>query len=176
MSAILTSILIDVAAKVGAPIVKRILQDKVGGVAGELGGTVIDAIATRAGVSPEELPDVPVAKIEAAVAAVEAETPEMILAYNDRQKMSNELMLAEMSKETGFGWLWRPAGMWLMLTCVAWYVVLRPLLNALLSALGSGVSIDTGIDMPTFLTIFMTYAGLYMGGNTVIRATTKSKV
>ncbi len=37
MSAILTSILIDVAAKVGAPIIKRILQDKVGGVAGELG-------------------------------------------------------------------------------------------------------------------------------------------
>ncbi|CAN7577407.1 hypothetical protein LJR098_005454 [Rhizobium sp. LjRoot98] len=107
MSAILTSILIDVAAKVGAPLVKRILQEKVGGVAGDLGGTVIDAIATRAGVPPEELPSLPAPRIEAAVAAVEAETPELVLAYNDRQRMANELMLAEMNKETGFGWLSR---------------------------------------------------------------------
>jgi hypothetical protein len=173
MSAILTSILIDVAAKVGAPIVKRILKDKVGGVAAELGGTVIDAIATRAGVPPEDLPALPAPQLEAAVAAVEVETPEMILAYNERQQMSNDLMLAEMNKETGFGWLWRPAGMWLMLACVAWYVALRPLLNAALAALGSKVMIDLGIDMSTFLTIFMTYAGLYMGGNTVIRAVKK---
>ncbi|KQV31203.1 hypothetical protein ASE23_06830 [Rhizobium sp. Root73] len=173
MSAILTSILIDVAAKVGAPLVKRILQEKVGGVAGDLGGTVIDAIATRAGVPPEELPSLPAPRIEAAVAAVEAETPELVLAYNDRQRMANELMLAEMNKETGFGWLWRPAGMWLMLACVAWYVVLRPLVNATLAALGSRVAVDLGIDMPTFLTIFMTYSGLYMGGNTVIRAVKK---
>lgn len=175
MSAILTSILIDVAAKVGAPIIKKILQDKVGGVAGELGGTVIDAIAEKAGVQPEQLPGLPAPQIEAAVAAAEQETPEIILAYNERQRMSNSLMLAEMNKESGFGWLWRPAGMWLMLACVAWYVALRPLLNAMLAAFGSPVAIDTGIDMSTFLTIFMTYAGLYMGGNTFIRATTKGK-
>lgn len=175
MSAILTGILIEVAAKVGAPLVKKILQDKVGGVAGELGGTVIDAIATKAGVPPEELQDLPGPKLEEAVAAVEAETPELVIAYNQRQQMALDLQLAEMNKETGFGWLWRPAGMWLMLACIAWYVAVRPLLNALLGALGSPVTIDTGIDMPTFLTIFMTYAGLYMGGNTFIRATTKGK-
>lgn len=175
MSAILTSILIEVAAKVGAPIVKKILQDKVGGVAGELGGTVIDAIATKAGVPPEDLQDLPRPQLEEAVAAVEQETPDMVLAYNERLKLSHDLMLAEMSKESGFAWLWRPAGMWLMLACIAWYVALRPLLNAMLAAFGSPVTIDTGIDMATFLTIFMTYAGLYMGGNTVIRATTKGK-
>ncbi|WP_436040009.1 hypothetical protein [Rhizobium sp. LjRoot98] len=60
-----------------------------------------------------------------------------------------------------------------MLACVAWYVVLRPLVNATLAALGSRVPVDLGIDMPTFLTIFMTYSGLYMGGNTVIRAVKK---
>jgi hypothetical protein len=175
MSAILTGILIEVAARVGAPIVKKILQDKVGGVAGELGGTVIDAIATKAGVPPEELPGLPTPQLEAAVAAVETETPDLVLAYNERLKMSHDLMLAEMSKESGFGWLWRPAGMWLMLGCIAWYVAIRPLLNAMLAAFGSPVVIDTGIDMATFLTIFMTYSGLYMGGNTVIRATTKGK-
>jgi hypothetical protein len=63
--------------------------------------------------------------------------------------------------------------MWLMLACIAWYVAIRPLLNAMLWSIGTGVQIEIGLDMPTFLTIFMTYAGLYMGGNTVIRAVKK---
>ncbi len=95
MSAILTGILIEVAAKVGAPIVKKILLDKVGGVAGQLGGTVIDAIATKAGVPPEELQDLPRPQLEEAVAAVEQETPDLVLAYNERLKLSHDLMLAE---------------------------------------------------------------------------------
>jgi len=173
MSAVLASILIDIAAKVGAPIVKGILEKHVGGTAGDLGGKVIDVIAGNAGVTPEQLPDVSTGQLEAAVLGAEAVTPELILADVERQKEANRLMLAEMEKETGFGWLWRPAGMWLMLGCIAWYVILRPLLNTVLQALGSPAAIDTGFDMSTFLTIFMTYAGLYMGGNTVIRAVKK---
>jgi hypothetical protein len=118
----------------------------------------------------------PAPQIEAAVAAVEAETPELVLAYNDRQRMANELMLAEMNKETGFGWLWRPAGMWLMLACIAWYVIVVPLLNTLLQAVGAHSVVALVVDFASFIPVFMTYAGLYMGGNTVIRATTKSKV
>ena len=169
----LTSILISAAVRVGASTVKSILEQHVGGVAGELGGTVIDAISAQAGVTPDELPTLTEDHLDEAVKQVEKITPELIIAEVEQQKEANRLMLAEMNKDTSFGWLWRPAGMWLMLACIAWYVAIRPLLNALLWSFGTAVQIEVGLDMPTFLTIFMTYAGLYMGGNTVIRAVKK---
>lgn len=169
----LASILIGAAVRVGASTVKSILEKQVGGVAGEIGGTVIDAIAAQAGVKPEELPTLPDEQLDEAVAKIEPIAPELILAEVEQQKEANRLMLAEMNKDTAFGWLWRPAGMWLMLACIAWYVAVRPLLNAVLWSFGTAVQIEIGLDMPTFLTIFMTYSGLYMGGNTVIRAVKK---
>jgi hypothetical protein len=169
----IVSILIGAAAKVGAPIVKGILEKQLGGVAGEIGGTVIDAIATQAGVSPEKIPSLPEAQIEAAVVAVEQITPALILAHVEQQKEANRLMLAEMDKEGWFGWMWRPAGMWLMLVCVAWLMFLRPLFNALLWGLGSTVQVEIGLDITNFLAIFTIYTGLYMGGNTLIRTVKK---
>jgi len=169
MSALAT-ILITAAAKVGAPIVKRILEDKVGGRAGELGGVIIDAIADKAGVSVDELTTLPAADQEAAVAAVEAETPQIIAAWNAQQREANRLMLEEMKKETPFGWLWRPAGMWLMHACLAWFIIVRPLINAAMEAAGAKAGVEMGIDLGTFTTLYTVYIGLYMGGNTVIRA------
>lgn len=170
---LLATILLSAATKVGAPIVKGILEKHVGGTAGELGGVVIDAIAAKAGVPVEQLEAEQADAIEAAVAAVEAESPEIIAAWTESQREANRLMLAEMGKESAFGWMWRPAGMWLMLACIAWYVILRPLLNALLAAAGSAVSIEIGLDVGNFLGIFTIYTGLYMGGNTVIRSLRK---
>jgi Holin of 3TMs, for gene-transfer release len=170
----ITSIVIGVAAKVGAPIVKGILEKQLGGTAGEIGGTIIDAIAAQAGVTPDQIPSLPPADIEEAVIEVEQRTPELILAQVEQQKEANRLMLAEMNKDTAFGWMWRPAGMWLMLLCIAWFVMLRPLLNALLWSMGTGVQIEVGLDVATFLGIFTIYTGLYMGGNTVIRAVQKN--
>lgn len=166
MSAIVAGILVEIAAKVGAPIVKSILQKHVGGTAGELGGVVIDAIAERAGVSPADLPTVPAEQLEVAVRQVEEQSPELVTAWTESQREANRLMLAEMQKETAFGWLWRPAGMWLMLVCIGWYIVVRPLLNAVLWALGTATQIEIGLDVATFLGIFTIYTGLYMGGNT----------
>jgi len=60
-----------------------------------------------------------------------------------------------------------------MLVCIAWFVIVRPLLNALLWATGTGIQIEVGLDLATFLGIFTIYTGLYMGGNTVIRAVKK---
>lgn len=166
MSAIVAGILVEIAAKVGAPIVKSILQKHVGGTAGELGGVVIDAIAERAGVPPADLPTVPPGELEAAVRQVEEQSPELVTAWTESQREANRLMLAEMQKETAFGWLWRPAGMWLMLACIGWYIIVRPLLNAVLWALGTATQIEIGLDVATFLGIFTIYTGLYMGGNT----------
>lgn len=169
----IVSILIGAAAKAGAPIVKGILEKQLGGTAGEIGGTVIDAIAEKAGVAPEKIPSLPESQIEAAVLAVEQQSPELILAHVEAQKEANRLQLAEMSKESSFGWMWRPAGMWLMLVCVAWLMFLRPLFNALLWGLGSTVQVEIGLDIANFLTIFTIYVGLYMGGNTLIRTVKK---
>ncbi|WP_313194837.1 3TM-type holin [Shinella zoogloeoides] len=165
----IVSILLGAAAKVGAPIVKSILEKHVGGTAGELGSVVIDAIAEKAGVPAGELQAVPAPQLEQAVAAVEAETPELVTAWNAQQREANRLMIEEMKKETPFGWLWRPAGMWLMLGLVAWYAAIVPLLNTLLAALGARQGITLVIGWPDFFQVFLTFVGLYMGGNTVLR-------
>ena len=49
----LIAILAAAAAKVGAPVIKSILSKHVGGLPGTLAGTVIDHIAERVGVEPE---------------------------------------------------------------------------------------------------------------------------
>lgn len=172
MSPIVT-ILIGAAARAGAPIVKGILEKHLGGTAGEIGGTIIDAIASQAGVTPDKINTLPEPQIEAAVAAVERQSPQLILAHVEAQRESNRLQLAEMNKEGWFGWMWRPAGMWLMLVCVAWLMFLRPLFNALIWGLGSTVQVEVGLDITNFLAIFTIYTGLYMGGNTLIRTVKK---
>lgn len=101
-------------------------------------------------------------------------TPELILAQVEKQKEANRLMLAEMDKEGWFGWMWRPAGMWMMLACIACLMVVRPLVNALLWSMGAAVQVEVGIDLATFLGIFTIYTGLYMGGNTLIRTFNKT--
>jgi len=171
----LTTILIGAAAKVGAPIVKSILEDRIGGAAGELGGVIIDAIAGKAGVSVDELERLPATKQEEAIKAVEEQSPEIIAAWTAQQREANRLMLEEMKKETPFGWLWRPAGMWLLHGLLAWLVVVRPLINAVMEALGARAGIEMGMDLGTFTAIYTIYIGLYMGGNTVIRATSARK-
>jgi hypothetical protein len=171
---IVASVLIEAAARIGAPVVKSLLEKHVGGIAGEAGGAVIDAIANQAGVVPEQLPQLPAERIERAIEAVE-ETPDLILAQARSQELGNELMLAEMGQESKFGWMWRPAGMWLMLTLVAWFAVLRPVINAILWANGAGIQIEVGIDLANFLGIFTIYTGLYMGGHTVMKTVEKVK-
>ncbi len=171
---IVASVLIEAAARAGAPIVKSLLEKHVGGLAGEAGGAVIDAIAKQAGVPPERLPQVPSDRIEQAIAVVE-ETPDLILAHARSQELGNELMLAEMGQESKFGWMWRPAGMWLMLACVAWLMILRPVVNAVLWAWSPGLQIEVGLDIGNFVAIFTIYTGLYMGGHTVMRTVEKAK-
>lgn len=164
MSAI-AGILVGVAAKVGAPIVKELLEKHLGGTAGQMGGAVVDAIAAEAGVPPERLAHEPPSVLEEAVLNVEMD-PQLILAHVEAQKLSNQLQLAEMEKDSAFGWMWRPAGMWLMLACIAWYIIISPLLNALLSALGAREGIVMIVDFASFVTVFVTYTTFYLGGHT----------
>ncbi|MBO3760339.1 hypothetical protein [Ciceribacter sp. L1K22] len=170
----IVAIVLSAAAKIGAPIVKGILEKHVGGTASEIGGTVIDAIAGQAGVPVEDLPKLPPAELEEAVRSVEQIAPELILADVERQKEANRLMLAEMEHaaktgEPGWTWTWRPAGMWLMLSCIAWYVIIVPVLNLLLTALGAQAKVELTVDFVSFVGVFVTFTTLYMGGNTALR-------
>jgi hypothetical protein len=171
---IVASVLIEAAARVGAPVVKSLLEKHVGGLAGEAGGAVIDAIAKQAGVPPERLPQLPPDRLGRAISIVE-ETPDLILAHARSQELGNELMLAEMGQESKFGWMWRPAGMWLMLACVAWLMILRPVVNAMLWAWSPVIQIEVGMDLTNFVAVFTIYTGLYMGGHTVMRTVEKVK-
>lgn len=170
---VIASILVDVAAKVGAPIVKGLLEQHLGGTASQVGGAVIDAIAERAGVPVEKLQDLPEHQLEEAVKTVDAESPRLIDALLESQREANKLMLAEMQKESAFGWMWRPAGMWLMLACIAWIMFIRPVTNAILWTWTPSLQIELGMDLANFFGIFTIYTGFYMGGNTILRGLKK---
>ncbi|SMH42273.1 3TM-type holin [Mesorhizobium australicum] len=162
----LETILIGVATKIGAPLVKKVLQDRVGGKAGEVGGAIIDAIAGKAEVSAPELPDVPQKKLEEAVRAVEAEAPEIIAAYVEQQREQNRLQLAEMETGETWTWAWRPAGMWTFNVLIVWYVALVPVVNLVLQLCGATASLVLIVDVGTFFSLYLTFTSFYMGGHT----------
>jgi hypothetical protein len=169
-------ILLDIAKKVGAPFVRKILEEEIGGTAGKLGGAVIDAIAGKADVSPTALPDVPPTVLEKAVLAVEADAPELVLAWNEQQRMANELQLAEMQQsESTWTWAWRPAGMYLLGFFWLLYVLVYPLLNLFLRLFGATAELQTMVDVATLLAVSGGFISLYMGGHTILKGIEKWK-
>lgn len=162
MSSLLAGILIEAAGKVGAPIVKGLLEKYVGGKAGQIGGGIIDVIAGKAGVSPAELPGLPAEDLCAAVQASEPVAAELVLAEVEQQRETNRLMQAEMDKDGGtWTWAWRPAWMWLLAFLWTYALVLRPLVNA---AVGAAIE---AVDVSILMTLTGAYLALYMGGHTV---------
>lgn len=160
----LATILLEAAGKIAAPVIKKILADKIGGAGGDLAGKVIDVIAEKAGVPPEQLPTAP--NLPDAIAAAEPEAVELLAAHVESQRLMNETLKAEMDKDGPlWTWAWRPAGMWLFLGLTLHYAALVPLLNIMLTS-----PIALVLDIPTFVTLFLTYSGLYMGGHTAIRS------
>ncbi|RWC58904.1 hypothetical protein [Mesorhizobium sp.] len=171
METVVASILLDVAAKVGAPLVKGLLEKiGLGGAASDIAGTVIDSVAEKLGVSPSEIPNQPAGNVEAAVKATEAETPELVMAWAKQQELSNQLQLAEMNKagEPTWTWAWRPAWMWFLGFLFLFRLVLVPIADA---ALGSNVAAT--VDLGTMMTLTTWFMALYMGGHTVKDAITK---
>ena len=161
MSAVLTSILLDAATRVGAPIVKDLLTNTIGGPIGEIGGAVIDVIAGHAGVAPAQLPELPAKDLDAAVAKAEAEAPELLVQWNRQQEQAIALMKAEMDKnEAVWTWAWRPAWMWLLAALWTYALVLRPMINT-----AAGAAIEA-VDLESLTWLTTAYLALYMGGHT----------
>lgn len=164
----LASILIGTAAKVGAPMIKDILERHIGGKAGELGGRVIDVIAGEAGVAPEKLPDVSPATLERAIAAAE-QSPELVAAYVDEQKAMYAFLLEQRKDGPTWTWSWLPGWQWFLMVAWGYTLMLVPIANAV-----TGAAIATP-SIPDLIGLTTIYQILHMGGNTALRAMDKWK-
>lgn len=152
----LETILIGVATKIGAPIVKSVLERHVGGKAGQIGGAVIDAIAGRAGVDPVDLPDVPQKRLEEAVRETEAE---MIPLWTQGLTGQFALLQAEQA-EAWYQSAWRWGWMYLLALFWTFYILVFPILAA------AGFVVER-VEAAILLTLTTWFIGLYMGGHTV---------
>jgi hypothetical protein len=166
MEAVLASVLIDVATRVGAPIVKTILEQTVGGRTAEIGGAVIDAIAGNAGVTPAALPDLAQSKpavVEQAVKAAEAQAPDILIQWNVQQQQAIDLQRAEMSQGgPTWSWAWRPAWMWFLAALFLYRLVMIPIADAI-----AGSDLAAGFDIGVLMTLTTWFLALYMGGHTL---------
>lgn len=164
----LTSILVGMAVDVGAPLVRDILDRKIGGGSGKLAETVIKSIATSAGTTPEQLPDLADVNpnaLEDAIRNTERVAPELIALYTAGLEGQFKLLSAETAEgPLQSGWRWG----WMYLLGVFWtfYVLLFPILNALLRAFGSAVRIEV-LEASILLTLTSWFIALYMGGHTL---------
>lgn len=169
MSATLTTILVAAAARVGAPLVKTLLEQHVGGIAGEIGGTIIDTIAQNAGVSPAELPQLSDDKLDAAVRTTEDQAPELVAQWNIQQAQAIALQKAEMNKNAAtWTWAWRPAWMWFLGFLWGFRAIVVPVVDA---SVGSDMAMALPLDDLFWLTTV--FSGFYMGGHTLKDALAK---
>jgi hypothetical protein len=160
----IVSILLTAAGDLAVPIIKRVLSEKIGGASGEIAGKVIDAIAGKAGVAPEELPKLPSDRLQDAIIAAEPEAAEIFVQHVESQRLMNETLKAELDKSgPTWTWAWRPGWMWLLAFVWLYALILRPLTNAALSA-----SIEA-VDLTILMTLTGVFTGLYMGGHTALR-------
>ncbi|MFC6444580.1 hypothetical protein [Shinella zoogloeoides] len=154
-----SAIILEIATKIGAPIVKSILQKTFGGTAGDLAGTVIDAVAGKVGVPAEKLDSIPPNKIEAAVREVEVEAPEMIALWE--AGLAGQFALLQAETAEGF---WQSAWRWGWMYLLAFLWVCNFLLFPLARVFGAALD---PIDSGTLLTLTGWFISLYMGGHTV---------
>lgn len=153
------AVILGAAAKVGAPVVKSILEKHVGGLAGSLAGSIVDQVAERVGVEPEALPQADPQIVENAVRDIEAAGPELIALYQAGLKGQFALLQAE-GKE-GF---WPSAWRWGWMYLLAFFWLCAFLIFPVAKAFG--LVIDP-IDAAQLLTLTGWFITLYMGGHTV---------
>lgn len=155
----IVSVILAAAGKVGAPVIKAILEKHVGGLSGTLAGTVVDHIAERIGVEPDALATEDPKLIENAVRDVEAAGPEIIALY--QAGLAGQFQLLQAETAEGFwqsAWRWG----WMYLLAFLWLCafLLFPLARSF------GVFLDP-IDSATLMTLTGWFISLYMGGHTM---------
>lgn len=129
MSAVLASILLQA----GAPVLRALLESKVKGPLGEIGGAVIDAVAAKLGTAStaEAIIEAHKASPEPVEAAIrQVETDAGWLAYLAKATEGRDALLAREDQRSFFDYGWRPAMSWLVIFLFGWALVVLPLVNA----------------------------------------------
>jgi len=135
----LASILLGAAGELAVPAIKEILGDKLGGAGGEIAGKVIDAIAEKAGVSVEDLPNLESGDLKNAIEEAEPVAADILVQHVESQRLMNETLRAEMDKGgPTWTWAWRPGWMWLLAFVWLYALILRPLTNGGVRSLHRG--------------------------------------
>jgi len=154
------SALIALAKEIGAPLVRKTLEKRIGTGNAHLAETVVTAIADRLGQTPGNLdayvqgwPD----EARHAVEEVERALPDMLEAH----ELSVQLQTAEMSKKPGWISAWRPVMMYLIGFLWAWALVILHVANAIWK-----IALPP-VDLSQLLALTALYLSLYMGGHTV---------
>lgn len=153
------AIIVAAAAKVGAPLVKAIVEKHAGPLAGTLAGSVIDQVASKVGVPAEELAHADPAVVESAVRSIEAETPEMIALW--QAGLAGQFALLQAEQTEGF---WQSAWRWGWMYLLAFLWICAFLLFPIIRAFGFFIE---PIDPAQLLTLTGWFISLYMGGHTV---------
>jgi hypothetical protein len=163
------SALAALALQSGFPVIRSILERKLGDANGALAGDVLAALAARANVKPAELEALAEAtpgKVIDAMRAVEPMTPELIALYAKGLEHQNQLLMAE-QEEGGWKANWRPLGMYFVMALWAWQVIVLHVANAIWKIALPPMPWE---HLVTFTGLYM---GLYMGGHTIKDVATK---
>lgn len=157
------STLAALALQAGFPLIRSVLEGKLGDANGGLAADVVGALARRVGVDPTALETVAVenpGKVIDAMRVVEPMAPEMVALYAKGLEHQNAILMAE-QEEGGWKAAWRPLLMYQNIFLWMWQVVILHVLNAIFKIALPPMPWEhllafTGITM-----------GLYMGGHTV---------
>ncbi len=157
------SALASLALNAGFPVIRAVLEQRLGDTAGGLAADVLGAVAGRAGVRTdqlEELAEQNPGRVIDAMREVEQMTPELVGLYAKGLEHQNALLMAE-QEEGGWKAAWRPLGMYFVMLLWAWQVVILHILNAIYKIALPPMPYD---QLVTFTGLYM---GLYMGGHTL---------
>jgi hypothetical protein len=157
------SALASLALSAGFPVIRAVLEQRLGDTAGGLAADVLGAVAGRAGVRTDQLEELAVqnpGRVIDAMREVEQMTPELVGLFAKGLEHQNALLLAE-QEEGGWKAAWRPLGMYFVMVLWAWQVVILHVCNAIWRIALPPMPYD---QLVTFTGLYM---GLYMGGHTL---------
>jgi hypothetical protein len=159
----MSTALIALAGQVGLPIIRRVLEERLGGAGGSLAADVIEAVAGRVGVAPEMLDamaeDQPGLVIDA-MREVERMAPEMVQLYASGLEYQMAVLAAEKGEPL---WVraWRPGWMYLLGAFWMWNIIILHIANARWKIALPPAPWDVLMSLTG---VFM---ALYMGGHTL---------
>lgn len=159
----MSAILLELAVKAGMPMVEKIIGKKLGDRDGALVAQVVQAIATRAGVSVDKVETMATetpGRVIDAMREVERAAPDMVAAY-DRDLQLQLATLAAEQDEPLWARAWRPLGMYLIGLLWLWNSIVLHVANAIWRIALPPMPFNDLIQLSGL------YMGLYMGGHTI---------